>query len=226
MRIVSVPKCTVCIFLLKYENARLKEKCEKLENRVAILESNHNDLVQYGRRNNVVFSGIPGNVLDNNLESTVISVLSDIDVQVEPRDIEACYRIEKSTSKTQKTIVRFVNRKNCEKVLANKIKLFKLNNEKHNFHAGTNIFVNENLTPMNESIAFNCRKLKRSGLIHACYSRNGNVYIKENETSRTFKVFHLGKLISLSPDHFQNNDENDQYHNVSVDANSSLQSSY
>ena len=46
----------------------LKGKCEKLENRVAILESNHNDLAQYGRRNNVVFSGIPENVTDNNLE--------------------------------------------------------------------------------------------------------------------------------------------------------------
>ena len=173
------------------ENARLKEKCEKHENRVAILESNHNDLAQYGRQNNVVFSGIPENVPDNNLESTVISVLSDIDVQLEPSDIEASHRIGKPTSKKQKTIVRFVNRKNCEKVLANKKKLLKLNNEKHNFHAGTNIFVNENLTPMNETIAFNCRKLKHSGLIHACYSRNGNVYIKENETSRPFKVFHL-----------------------------------
>ena len=66
---------------LQDENARLKEKCEKLENWVAILESNHND----GILN--VFSGIPENVPDNNLESTVISVLSDIDVQVEPRDI-------------------------------------------------------------------------------------------------------------------------------------------
>ena len=53
---------------LQEENARLKVKFEKLENRVAILESNHNDLVQYGRRNNVVFSGIPENVTDNNLE--------------------------------------------------------------------------------------------------------------------------------------------------------------
>ena len=100
---------------LQDENARLKEKCEKLENRVAILESNHNDLAQYGRRNNVVLSGIPDNVPDNNLENTVISVLSDIDVQVEPRDIEACHPIGKSTTKTQKTIVRFVNRKNCQK---------------------------------------------------------------------------------------------------------------
>ena len=133
----------------------------------------------------------------------------DVDVQVESRDIEACHRIGKKTSKMQKAIVRFVNRKNCEKVLANKKKFLKLNNEKHNFHAGTNIFVNENLTPMNETIAYNCRKLKRSGLILACYSGNGIVYINENETSRPIKVFHLDKLISLFSDHFRNNDEND-----------------
>ena len=102
----------------------------------------------------------------------------------------------------------------------------KLNNEKHNFHAGATIFVNENPTPMNETTAFNCRKLKRSALIHAYYSRNGNVYIKENQTSRPCKVFHLGKRIPLFPDNLQNNDENDQKHDMSVDANSSLQSSY
>ena len=105
---------------LQDENSRLKEKCEKLENRVVILESNHNDLAQYGRRNNVVFSGIPENVPDNNLESMVTSVLPDIDVQVEPRDIQACHQIAKPISKIEKKIVRFVNRKNCEKVLANK----------------------------------------------------------------------------------------------------------
>ena len=58
---------------LQDENARLKEKCEKLENRVAILESNHNDLAQHGRWKTVVFSDIPENVPDNNLESMVIS---------------------------------------------------------------------------------------------------------------------------------------------------------
>ena len=71
---------------LQDENARLKEKCEKLENRGAILESSHNDLAQYGTCKNVVFSGIPENVPDNNLESMVISVLLDIGVQVKPRD--------------------------------------------------------------------------------------------------------------------------------------------
>ena len=73
----------------------------------------HNDLVQYGRRSNVVFSSIPENLPDNYLESTVISVSLDVDVQLESRDIEAWHRIGKKTSKMQKAIVRFVNRKNC-----------------------------------------------------------------------------------------------------------------
>ena len=81
----------IAIKNLQDENTRLKVKCAKPENRVAILESNHNDLAQYGRRNNVIFSGIPKNVPDNNLEITVISVLSGIDIQVESRDIEACH---------------------------------------------------------------------------------------------------------------------------------------
>ena len=37
------------------------------------------------------------------------------------------------------------------------------------------------------------------------------------------QVFHLDKLISLFPDHFRNDNENDQYHDVSINANSSLQ---
>ena len=53
------------------ENARLKVKWEKLENILAILESNHINLAQYGRHNNVVFSGVPESVPDNNLDSMV-----------------------------------------------------------------------------------------------------------------------------------------------------------
>ena len=35
-------------------------------------------------------------------------------------NLDVCHRIGTPTSKMQKTIARFVNRKNCEKVLANK----------------------------------------------------------------------------------------------------------
>ena len=79
---------------------------------------------------------------------------------------------------------------------------------------------------MNETIAYNCRKSKRSGLIDDCYSRNVVAHIKENETGGLIKLFHLDKASSLFPDHFPNNYEIDDQYNVSIDANSLLQSSY
>ena len=55
-----------------------------------------------------------------------------------------------------------------------------MSNEKYKFHVAAKIFVNENLTPMDLAIAYTDKKLKHSGLIHICYSRNGIVHIKEN----------------------------------------------
>ena len=55
------------------------------------------------------------------MEESVIPVLADIDVLVESQDIEACQWFGKpERDKSQKTIVRFVNRKNCKKALFKK----------------------------------------------------------------------------------------------------------
>ena len=40
-----------------------------------------------------------------------------------------------------------------------------------------NIFINENLTPMNNKIAFHYRKLKRNGHIDKTYSRDGVILV-------------------------------------------------
>ena len=86
-------------------------KFQQLENRVALIESSHDALEQYGRRNNLVVSGIADSVQDSDLESTVTSILSDINVNVESREVEDYHRIGKSNSGPKKTITRFVNRK-------------------------------------------------------------------------------------------------------------------
>ena len=64
----------------------------------------------------------------------------------------------------------------------------------------TKLYINENLTPMNESIAFNCRKLKRSNTIHTYYNEEGIVHIKQEESSKPFKIFHISKLYETFPD--------------------------
>ena len=58
---------------------------------------------------------------DDALEATVASILSDIDVDVDFNVVEACHRFGKpeKTTKSRKTIVRFINRKYCKKALLN-----------------------------------------------------------------------------------------------------------
>ena len=130
----------IVIKRLQDENKKLQAKFSALENKVVTLEQNLNLLGQYGRRNNLILSSITENTPDNQLENTVISILSDIGVNIQSEEIEACHLFGKTDRKTisKKTIIRFVNRKHCKKALLNKKKLSNINNNnKFNFNAET-----------------------------------------------------------------------------------------
>ena len=73
-------------------------------------------------------NGIPNSVSDDNLESTVVNVLSKAtNVHVTVDDIETCHRIGKSQGNSKKTIVHFINRKHCKCTLVNRKKLKSFN---------------------------------------------------------------------------------------------------
>ena len=107
-----------------------------------------------------------------------------------------------------------MNRKHCKKALLNRRKLLNLDKEKHSFSQNTKDFINENLTVMNENIAFNARKLKQSRLVHACFTIDGIVRIKKSENSKSLKVFHMKNLGELFPD-FNFDIDEDLFHDAS-----------
>ena len=111
----------------------------------------------------------------------------------------------------------FLNRKHCKKALLNRRKLQSLDKEKHSFSQNTKVFINENVTVVNENIAFNGRKLKWSGLVHACFTTDGIAPIKNSETSKSLKVFHMKNLRELFPD-FNSDVDEDLFHDASQDA--------
>ena len=90
-----------------------------------------NQVKQYGNRNNIIISGIPDDKNDNDLESTVIDIMKDVDVNIKSSGIEACHKIGKSDQRTasKKTIAHFINRKYCKKASYTKKK--KLCNHKY-----------------------------------------------------------------------------------------------
>ena len=81
---------------LQGENQNLRQKCNKLEAKiVSKLETEQNSLAHYERRKNIDISGIPYSFDDNNLENIVISMMPDINANIEENDIEACNRFGK-----------------------------------------------------------------------------------------------------------------------------------
>ena len=83
------------------------------------------------------------------------------------------------------------------------------------------IFINENLTPINNKIAFHCWELKRNGGIDKTYSRERIVQIvsKEIENGKKNKIMHMNMLNDRFPDF-------DIGEDAQEDHNDSLQSSY
>ena len=59
--------------------------------------------------------GVSESVQDTDLESTVTSILSDIDVHVGSREVKDCHRIGKSNNGSKGTIIKFTDRKTISK---------------------------------------------------------------------------------------------------------------
>ena len=76
-------------------------------------------------------------------------------------DIEACHRLGDS----RKTIVRFVNRKHSFEALKNKKMLMSVDLTSIGLDKNTNIFLSQNLSDYNTTIAFHCPELRRKRLI-------------------------------------------------------------
>ena len=207
---------------LQVENQRLRMKVNNLENKVISLEINGNHLKQYGRRNDLEITGIPDDVSDENLEEKVIQVLSEIQVNVSSSDVEACHRIGKSKNSPKKALARFINRKHTKKALINRKGLININKSSLSQSSSDNIFIYQNLTPMNNKIVFHCRKLKRNGQIDKIYSRDGVIYIASCNIrdGKVIKILHMSILLDIFPDFDFGPDAGEEGHNES------LQSSY
>ena len=115
----------VIIKQLQDKNVILRDRCSKLVQKLVEFECSTNNIKQYGRRNNIIISGIPDSVDNNQLEDSVTEILTNINVNVKSNDVEACHRIGKKDSRigSTKTIIRFVNRKHTKQALYNKKKL-------------------------------------------------------------------------------------------------------
>ena len=97
----------------------LQEAFKTTSSKLVELERKHHKLEQYSRRECLDFSGIPSSVTPIDLENVVLRLLLETGVDLDESRIVACHRL----GKTDRTIVKFLNRKDAENVFSNRRKL-------------------------------------------------------------------------------------------------------
>ena len=88
---------------------------ESLRNQILTLERQCWSNAKYFRRETLKISGIPENIDDGELEGKVLTVLSKLDVNIDPANVEACHWL-KSNNKGKKTILKLSRRKDSDEI--------------------------------------------------------------------------------------------------------------
>ena len=181
---------------LESDLAVTKNVNSKLMDRVVQTERQYWANVQYSRRDTIEVIGIPSSIRDKDLEDKVRNIFGEIGVNVNERDIQVCHRLREK----DRTIVKFVNRKDCTNILRVKKDLKHLDPTKLCFTEGTKIFINERLCPYYRGIWNKCKKLRANQKLHQFYTINGIVHVKLEENGPPKSITHMLDLVNLFPD--------------------------
>ena len=190
----------------KYKNMKKyiisKREFDELNDKIFDMDCRIIQTEQYSCRESILISGIPENISQNHLETTVLKILRSIGLRsISSYEITACHRLgkKKLDKSPAKTIVRFTNRKAVEFCLKNRDWLLEMKPL-----LKMNLRFYESLCTANEETLRDCIKLKRNGLIKEYYIRNGFIKIIKIEGDKSIKIYHPDSLYEHFVDFYDN----------------------
>ena len=152
--------------------------------------------VQCTRRECLEIAGIPTSILQQNLEENVCQIFEAIDISVDKNDIDDCHRLRDK----ERTIVKFLRRKDCKRVLRCKKDLQNVNMSNLDVPDGTKLFINESLCPYCKVLWVIWKKLWNRKRIHSFFTANGMRKFRFEEHALVNVVTHQQDLKGLFPD--------------------------
>ena len=192
-------KNRLTIAALTAEIKRLNQNFQKLEPNVSVVKNVNNILskqtssIERQCWKNAQYSQRECVEVDKHLEPTVCRVLQHIGVGITGEGIEACHRLNKQSDRT---IVKFSRRKDCEHVMRKKSELRKLKPSELDLPNGTKLYINESLCPYYRGLWNQCKKLWNKQGIFSFFTVNGSV--RENGPYNI--ITHIDDLKDIFPD--------------------------
>ena len=147
------------------------------------MKRNMHRLEQYSHRECIEIAGIPSSITNDLLEEHILLIFEKLDVVLEAMDIVACHRL----GKTNRVIVKLLNRKDSQYILEKKYKLKNIALYNHDESEDSNsrkIFINQSLCPY----------LSNEGLIDSFWISNGTIKIRESSQSKPVSITHESDL--------------------------------
>ena len=183
---------------IETRKSEIKEQKQETENLLKQIEKNAetadskiNDLEQYGRRSNLKINGLPESEGDETAEMTADILIGKFNsviggLNLRPEDIDIAHRLGKKkkpkpheTIPPRRVIVKFNSRCKRDAILRNR-KLFQ----------GTDIYVNEDLTKINQ-LVLSCVRKKMKDEVEKAWTKNGRI-MYEKKTGDVVEVAYSG----------------------------------
>ena len=175
------------------------------QTKIVSLEKECHRGLQHGRGFNVEIDGIPKNIGDDpdQLEAAALKIFAAINVDVNDYDIDTIHRLP-SKKEPKTTIVRFVSRKTVRSIHLNKSKLKDLKDLDLDIAGITEesrVYIKASQCSYVKNLAFNCRKLKRAGLLSKIITgKDGRITIILNDGNSYVQVNHESVLKTHFPE--------------------------
>ena len=169
---------------------------DRLVERVVKAKIQCRENAQYSRRETLEVVGIPNSIDNSVLEEMVCGAFKKIGVEIYERDVQACHHLKEK----ERTIVKYLNRKDCLQILRVKTELKSLDPTELDFPENTRIFINESLCPYYRGIWNKCKKLGASQKIHQFYRISGLICVKLGKTGPSKIMTYMVDLKELFPD--------------------------
>ena len=152
---------------------------------------------QCSRRECVEVVGLPSSIEKKKLEPTVCMVFQHIDVDITEESIKVCHHLNKQSDKT---IVKFSRRKDCEHAIRKKSELRKLKLSELDLPNGTKIYIKDSLCSYYRGLWNQCKKLWNKQGIFSFFTGNGSIRMKIRENGPYNIITHIDDLKDIFPD--------------------------
>lgn len=172
---------------LEVSNKDLINENSEMKTEIGSLKQEITDLKQYSRNTNIEISNLPESE-NENLPEIVSKIENYLDLKFSDK-ISAIHRVPTfQKDRTRPIIVQFIS-----KIYRNEI--LRKAKEKNLTSAIINprlqdvpIYFNEHLAPENKRLFFQSRKFKAENNFKYCWSREGKIFLRQNESSRVFRI--------------------------------------